>query len=177
MDLPDPLLLPISIVHCSREVFNVISCIGTELLYIGSSLLSCEGVHRSISLVISSLLLQLCLACLVRLTRIVFVIAGAHRAAALWGVASWTCSIFLAVFLCNCRQDFFSIRLVSEHVVHPYSSIETTAAWENYHIYIYIYIYIYIFIYIYIYIYICRITNLYIIIFDIDNMAPLKAEI
>ena len=37
MDLPDPLSLPLSIVHCSGEVFKAISCIIKELLYIGSS--------------------------------------------------------------------------------------------------------------------------------------------
>ena len=29
-------------------------------------------------------------------------------------------------------SSLFSIRLVSVHVVHPYSSIDTTAAWKNY---------------------------------------------
>ena len=45
------------------------------------------------------------------------------------------------------RVSFFSIRLVSVHVVHLYSSIETTAAWKKrvyYHILNTIYIYIYI---------------------------------
>ena len=36
-DLPYPLLLPVSIVHYSRQVFQATSCIGSELLYIGSS--------------------------------------------------------------------------------------------------------------------------------------------
>ena len=36
-DLLVPLSLPISIVHSSREVFKAISCVGTELMYIGSS--------------------------------------------------------------------------------------------------------------------------------------------
>ena len=40
-DLPDPLSPPVSIVHRSREVFLAISCIGTELLYIGSSWSPC----------------------------------------------------------------------------------------------------------------------------------------
>ena len=38
-----------------------------------------------------------------------------RTAAALWGVASRTCSILLAVFLCSCPQAFFSNRLVSVH--------------------------------------------------------------
>ena len=37
IDLPGPLSPPVSIVHCSREVFQATSCIGTELLYISSS--------------------------------------------------------------------------------------------------------------------------------------------
>ena len=36
-DLPDPLLHSISIIHCSREVCQATSCIGTELLHIGSN--------------------------------------------------------------------------------------------------------------------------------------------
>ena len=40
-DFPDPLSPPVSIVHHSREVFKAISCIGTELSYIGSCWSSC----------------------------------------------------------------------------------------------------------------------------------------
>ena len=42
--------------------------------------------------------------------------------AALLGVASRTCLILLAAFLCS---------LVSVHLVHPYSSIDTTTAWKK----------------------------------------------
>ena len=55
-----------------------------------------------------------------------------RTAVALWGVASRSCSILLAAFLRNCRQVFFSIRLVSVHVEHPYSIIGMTAAWKTY---------------------------------------------
>ena len=80
----------------------------------------------------SSLLLQQCPACLVRLTCIVFVMGG-------------KCPYSWCLVGC-CRQDlfntalnilvkflssFFSSRLVSVHVVHPYSSIDTTAAWKK----------------------------------------------
>ena len=87
------------------------------------------GVHRSTSLMSSSLLLQQCPACLVCLTWIVFVIGGR------W-LYSW-CLVWC------CRQDlfniarnilvssFFSSRFVSVQVVHPYSSIDTTAAWKK----------------------------------------------
>ena len=65
------------------------------------------GVHRSASLMSSSLLLQQWPACLVCLTRIVFVMGGRYRiVGALWGVAARTCSILLAAFLCNCRLAF-----------------------------------------------------------------------
>ena len=64
----------------------------------------CVGVHRSTSLMSSSLLLQQCPACLVRLILIVFVmVVGDCIAAALWSVASRTYLILLAAFLCSCR--------------------------------------------------------------------------
>ena len=62
------------------------------------------GVHRSSSLMSSSVLLQKCPACLVRLTWIFsWWEAGGHIVSALWGVATRTCSILLAAVLCNCR--------------------------------------------------------------------------
>ena len=90
------------------------------------------GVHRSTSLMSSSLLLQLCPACLVRLTWIFLVMGG-----------SWQYSWCLVGC---CRQDlfniarnilvllpssFFSSRFVSVQVVHLYSSIDMTAAWKK----------------------------------------------
>ena len=59
----------------------------------------CVGVHKSTSLMSSSLLLQQCPACLVRLTWIVFVIGG--RWPYSWCLVG--CSRLLAAFLCNCR--------------------------------------------------------------------------
>ena len=61
-------------------------------------------VHRSTSLISSSLLLQQCPACLVRLAWIVFVIGG--RLPYSWcfvGCCARTCLILLATFLCSCR--------------------------------------------------------------------------
>ena len=90
------------------------------------------GVHRSTSLISSSLFLQQCPACLVRLTCIVFVMGG-----------KWPYSWCLVGC---CRQDLFNIalnilvllpssfffsRLVGVQVVHPCSSIDTTAAWKK----------------------------------------------
>ena len=70
------------------------------------------GVHRCTSLMSSSLLLQQWTACLVRLTWIVFVMGG-----------SWPYSWCLVEC---CRQPFVSV-----HVVHPYSSIDSTATWKK----------------------------------------------
>ena len=62
------------------------------------------GVHRSTSLMSSSLLLQQCPGCLVRLTWIVFVMGSRWPYSwCLVGVAVGNCSILLATFLCNCR--------------------------------------------------------------------------
>ena len=92
------------------------------------------GVYRTTSLTSSCLLLQQCPACLVCLTWIVFVMGGR------WPY-SW-CRVRC------CRQDlfniackilvqlpssFFSSRLVSIQIVHPYISIDTTAAWKKLH--------------------------------------------
>ena len=62
----------------------------------------------------SSLLFQQCPECLVRFTRTV---------AVLWLVASRICSKQHVVF--------FSKHFVSVHVMHPYSSINTTRAWKK----------------------------------------------
>ena len=80
-DIPDPLLPLLPIVHRLWQVFRATSRILTELLYVCSSWSSCfarsyVGVHRSTSLMSSSLLLQQCPACLVRLTWKVFVMGG-----------------------------------------------------------------------------------------------------
>ena len=79
-----------------------------------------EGVHRSTSLMRSSLLLQKCPAFLVRLAWIVFVMGGSGRiVGALWGVAARTCLILLATFLCNCRQASSpAVLLASKWCIH-----------------------------------------------------------
>ena len=89
-------------------------------------------VHRSTLLMSSSLLLQQCPACLVYLTWIVFLMGG-----------RWPYSWCLVGC---CRQDLFNIarsilvqlpsslfssRFLSVQVVHPYSSIDTNAAWKK----------------------------------------------
>ena len=78
------------------------------------------GVYRSTSLMSSSLLLQQCPGCLVRLTWIVFVIGG--RWPYSWcflGVAARTYSILLATFLCNSRlASSPAVLLASKWCIH-----------------------------------------------------------
>ena len=68
------------------------------------------GVHRSTSLMSSSLLLQQCPACLVRLTcNFSWWEASGSIFGVLWGVTSRTCSLLLSTFLCKCRLTSYDI--------------------------------------------------------------------
>ena len=82
------------------------------------------GVYRSTSLMSSSLLLQQCPACLVRLTRIVlWWEAGGRIVGALLGVAARTYSILLSTFLCNCRlASSPAVLLASKWCIHTAAS-------------------------------------------------------
>ena len=132
-DIPDPLSPLLPIVHRSWLVLQGY----TPNLHI-AAVCSFELVvlllldHRSTSLISSSLLLKQCPACLVRLTWIVFVMGGR------WPY-SW-CSVgcclqdlfeIVRSILVYLPSSFFSSRFVSVHIVHPHSSIETTAAWKT----------------------------------------------
>ena len=86
------------------------------------------GVHRRTSLMSSSLLLRQCPACLVRLTCIVFMMGGKWPYS--WCLMGCCCQDLFNIalnILVLLPSSFFSSRLVSVHVVHPYSSIDTTA--------------------------------------------------
>ena len=72
-----------------------------------------EGYHICESLMNSSLLLQQCPAYLVNLIWMFFVMGGR------WPYSS---------ILVSLPSIFFSIRFVSDHMVHPYSSINMTIA-------------------------------------------------
>ena len=50
---------------------------------------------------------------------------------ALWGAASRTCFNIARSILVLLPSSFFFRRLVSVHLVHPYSSMETTVAWKK----------------------------------------------
>ena len=84
-------------------------------------------VHRSTSLMSSSLLLQLCPACLVRLTCIVFVMGGR------WPYGRW--------FVGCCRQDLFKHTYIHIYIYiyigNDRADFTITYYWD----YIYIYIY------------------------------------
>ena len=84
------------------------------------------GVHRSTSLMSSSLLLQQCPACLVRLTWIVFVMGGRWPYSwCLVGCCHKDLFNIARSILVLLPSSFFSSRFISVHVVHPYSSIDT----------------------------------------------------
>ena len=114
------ILHPVSIRSCCRLVLD------------GPTLdRKCEGVHRITSLISLSLILQQGPACL-RLISMGFEMGGR------W--LYWCCFVvccFQYLFniarsiLVQLPSSFFSIHLVSIHVVHPYSSMDTTEAWKK----------------------------------------------
>ena len=84
----------------------------------------CMGLHKSTSLMSSSLLLQQCPACLLRLTRIVFVIGGRWPYSwCLVGCCRQDLFKIARSILVQLLSSIFSSRFVRVHVVHPYSSI------------------------------------------------------
>ena len=99
-DIPDPLSPLLPIIHRLWQVFRATSVSSHSCcMYVRAGRPAfawpCAGVHWSTSLMSSSLLLQQCPACLVRLTWIVFVKGG-----------RWPYSWCLVGC---CRQDLFNI--------------------------------------------------------------------
>ena len=91
-----------------------------------------SGVHRSTSLMSSSLLLRQCPACLVRLAWIVFVMRG--RWPYSWCLVRCCLQDLFNIarnILVQLPSSFFFNCLVSVQVVHPQSSIDTIAAWKK----------------------------------------------
>ena len=94
--------------------------------------LTAGPMSRSASLMRSSLLLQQCPACLVRLIWIVFVMCGRWPYSCCFvGCCFQDLFNIARSILASLPSSLFSIRLVSVHVVHPYSSINTIAAWKK----------------------------------------------
>ena len=99
------------------------------------------GVHWSTLLMSSSLLLQQCPVCLVRLTWIVFVMGGRWSySLCLVGCCLQDLFNIARSILVKLPSSFFSSRFVSVQVVHPYSSIDTTAVM---YIFLFLHTYIY----------------------------------
>ena len=134
MDFPDHLSPSIFIIHRSREVFLVTFSISIELLYIGSrwSFKLCLSMWRD---------LQKYIAYEFDLTSPA--VSGSSYLDGFHDGCWWPYS---CCFVGCCFQDlfntacsilvyllpsFFSIRLVSVDVVHPYSTIDTIAAWKR----------------------------------------------
>ena len=114
-----PSLHPVSVQSCCREI----SVNHPTLAH------PCEGVHWSISLMSSPLLLLQCPACLVHWTWMVFKMGGrcpytcCFVGCCLQDLFNTACSI-----LAQLLSSFLFICLVSVHVVHPYNSFDMTAA-------------------------------------------------
>ena len=82
------------------------------------------GVHRSTSLTISSLLLQQCPACLVRLACIVFVIGGR------WPYSWRPCGVLLPGPVQYCSQH--SCIIAVELLLQPFSQRPSSASTQQY---------------------------------------------
>ena len=126
---PDPLSPPFSIIHRFRKVFKATSCIGTELLYVGSSWSSClcSSMRRGSQEYVTYEFVSTSPACLVRQTWIVFVTGGKWP----YSCCFVGCCLQGGSILVQLPSSYFTIHLVSVHVVHPYSSIDTITAWKK----------------------------------------------
>ena len=80
----------------------------------------------------SSLLLQQCTPCLLRLIWMVFEMSG-RRPYSCYFVGYCLQDLFHIVrrLLVQFLSSFFSILFVSVHVVHPYGNIDSTAVWKK----------------------------------------------
>ena len=139
--IPDPLSPLLPIIHRLWQVFRATSRILTPRIltpriYVRAGrpafTLPYVGVHRSTSLMSSSLLLQQCPACLFRLTWIVFVMGGRWlHSWCLVGCCRQDLFNIARNILVSLPSSFFSSHYVSVQVVHPFSRIDTAAAWKK----------------------------------------------
>ena len=92
----------------------------------------CEGVHRRTSLMSSSLLFQQCPAGLLHLIWMILKIGGKWPFNCCFMVCCFSDLFNIArSILVQNPSCFFSMCIVSVHVVHPYNSIDTAAAWKK----------------------------------------------
>ena len=137
MDFPDLLLPAVSIVHHSQEVFQATSCISKELLYIGSSWSSnlcssmCRGPQEYIAyefILTSPAVSHMSDSSNLDSFRDGLLYSCCFVGCCLQDLFSMACSILEQLL-----SSFFFICLVSIHMVHPYCSIDPTAAWKKLH--------------------------------------------
>ena len=92
----------------------------------------CEGAHKRKSHMSSSLLFQQCLAYLVRLIWMVLQIGGRWPYSCYFvGCCQQDLFNMARIIVVHLSSSLFSIRFVSVDMVHPYSSMDTTAAWKK----------------------------------------------
>ena len=92
-----------------------------------------ERDNRRMSFTTSSLLFQQCPACLVRLTWIVLEMGGKWQYSSFFmGCCFHDLFSIAPSILVQPLSSFFPIRLVSVHVVQPYSSIDTVTNWKKF---------------------------------------------
>ena len=136
---PGPLSPPLPIGHSFRQLLRPTSRIDTELLYIGSSWSSClcSSVWRGPHMYITYELIPTSPA-VSRMSDSSNLDSFCDE----WSVAVQLllCGVlppwlvqYCSLHSCVVAVKLLSIRLVSVHVVHPYSSIDTTAAWKKLH--------------------------------------------
>ena len=92
----------------------------------------CKGVYRRTSLMSSPLLLQLCPAYLVRLIWMVLEMGGRWLYSRCFvGCCFQDLFNMARSILVQLLSNIFAVPLVSVNVVHPYSIMDTTAAWKK----------------------------------------------
>ena len=123
---------PFSIVCCFRQVFRTRSCIGTELLYVGSSWLSCLLLVHVKGSSVCQLFVRSYFSSRVTSIWIVQVMIGRwpYSCCFVGCYLQYVFNIARSIFVLL-PSSFFSICLVNVHVVHPYSSIDTITSWKK----------------------------------------------
>ena len=92
----------------------------------------CEEVSWRTSLMSSSLFFQLCPTCLIHLIWMIFKMGGRCPYSCYFVKCCFQDLFNIALsILVQFPSSFFSIRFVSVHVVHPYSSMDMTTPWKK----------------------------------------------
>ena len=125
-DVSDPFSPPLPMIHFFWHVFRATSSIGRELLYVFSSWTSyfCLSLRRGSQEYITYELVPTspavsCMSGSSYFHSFLWRVVGGRRFAVFWGAVSWTCSVLLAAFSCNCRQaSFLYVLLASTCRIH-----------------------------------------------------------